>query len=604
MSESLYGVGTASQVYFGKEPSELNYVEAATLIGIANAPSAYNPYTNPEKCIKKRNIVLSVMKRDGIISDEEYRYGIDSELCLVSRADRADRIDGWFCETVLSEVKKRLAEKLEISEGNAEKLILQGGFSIYTTMDIEAQRCLDEYFYNDENLKIATQNGESLAFCLYDSRTGYLRAIIGRAGEKSQNRILNHATTPHVPGSALKPIAIYAPLIDEGKINAASVLDDVPCEFYENSDGTYRAYPRNSPDVYSGLITVKEALAKSKNTVAVRLVNMRGVRNAFDSLRNDFGFGTLVEDDGGITDLAVSPMALGQLSVGVSLCDLTHAYTVFPAEGILRSGGSFLKVVDGEGRVVLENLSSEKRIYKEESCKIMNSLLVGAVEEGTASRARITGVQIAGKTGTSGQSRDKMFVGYTPYYTAGIWYGNESGNVGVSSPSAHLSIWRDVMSEIFDKTLSEAQRAESFSTDGLLYLAYCKDSGMVYSDACSLDVRGERREYAYFTPDNRPLGECDRHIMVKYDWENMGVLDFSYGGEDYIYISLVKNENRKFPTEIEVEDAQFIYRNMSGYNEICTDEDKPYYYYAIPEGEFVGVSDTKRQLNRGVKKEN
>ena len=598
MSENVYGIGTAALVYFNKTPDELDYIESATLIGIANAPTAYNPYTNPKKCKEKRNIILSVMKRDGIITGEEYERGIELEIGLVPREEQVDRIDSWFCETVLCEVISALSKKLDISERNAERLVLQGGFGIYTTMDVRAQRCLEEYFYNEE---IAAE-GENVAFCLYDSQNGYLRAIIGRGGKKQQNRLLNHATVPHIPGSALKPLAIYAPLIDEGKINAASVFDDVPYDFYENDDGTYRAYPKNSPNVYSGLVTVAEAITRSKNTVAVRLVNMRGVKNAFLSLKNDFGFTTLAEGGSGITDIAVSPMGLGQLSVGVPLSELTRAYTVFSSEGILRSGGSFIKVVDSEGRVVLENETTEKRIYKEDTCKIMNTLLSGVVEEGTAKAASIEGVQIAGKTGTSGQSRDKLFIGYTPYYTAGIWYGRDGTDGSVSNPTAHLRAWREVMDRLFAITLTNEQRSARFSTEGLLYLPFCRDSGKRYTDTCSLDVRGDRLAYGYFTADNKPVGECDRHIKVKYDPGNIGVLDFSYEGDDYIYVSLVKNDSRRFPIEVIVEDAQFVYRDMSGYSEISTDYTKPYFYFSVPEGDFVGVSDSKRQFNRGVKK--
>ena len=598
MSDGLYGIGTAAGVYFDKSPSELDYIECATLIGIINAPSAYNPYANPKKCTEKRNIILSVMHREGIITDEEYETGRVAQLVVMPREDRVDSVDSWFCETVLSDVRSALASKLDISEKNAERLILQGGFSIYTTMDIGAQRCLEDYFYNNKTVF----EGENLAFCLYDSRTGYLRAIIGRAGEKVQNRLLNHATALHIPGSAIKPITIYAPLIDEGRINSASVFDDVPTDFYENDDGTYRAYPKNSPNVYDGLVTVAEAVRKSKNTVAVRLIQMRGVKNAYLSLKNDFGFSSLAGGEGGVTDIAVSPMALGQLSYGVTLSDLTRAYTVFPSGGILRSGGSFLYVIDSEGRIVLENENTENRIYKEDTCKIMNTLLSGVVEDGTARAVSIDGVQIAGKTGTSGQSRDKLFIGYTPYYTAGIWYGRDDSNGAVSSQTAHLTAWSNVMNEVFTKTLTEEQRASRFSTDGLLYLPFCKDSGKAYTDACSLDVRGDRLAYGYFTEDNKPLGECDCHIKVKYDPVAMGVLDFSYIGEDFIYVSLVKNEGRRFPCEITVTDAQFVYRNMSGYSEISTDENKPYFYFTIPDGVFVGTSDTKRQFNRGVKK--
>ena len=601
MSENIYGVGTACEVYFGKLPREINYIEAATLIGVANAPTAYSPYTSPEKCIQKRNIILSVLKNDGIITNEEYEKGISAPLVVVPREERVDRIDGWFCEAALSDATGALAEKYGISRGSAEKMLLRGGFKIYTTMDCRAQKIVDEYFSSPENFSGEIKNGLNYAFCLYDSKTGNLRAIAGRVGEKSQNRILNHAYAPHIPGSTIKPLTVYAPLIDEGKINCASVFDDVPLDFYENEDGSYRVYPKNSPNVYSGLVSVKDAVRKSKNTVAVRLIRMRGVENAYNSLMQDFGFTTLVNDKG-VTDIATSPMGLGQLSVGVPLSELTHAYTVFPSGGVLRGGKSFVKILDGEGRVIIENDSSERRIYKEDTCKIINQLLLGVVEGGTAKAININGVEIAGKTGTSGQSRDKLFIGYTPYYTAGIWSGYDKSDRPVSDSTAHLKAWEGVMQKIIDETLTDSQKSEVFSTAGLLYLPFCKDSGGLYTEICSLDARGDRVDYGYFTHDNRPASPCDRHIKVKYDPEEMGVLSPHDKSDGYIFISLVRNDERAFPTEVVIEDAEFIYRDMSGYSELCTEPDKPYFYFTIPDGEYVGISDSKRQFNRGSPK--
>ena len=288
MSENIYGVGAASLAYFGKEPRDMTVAEVATLIGITNAPTKYNPYNNPIVCEKKRNTVLSVMYADGVISKEEYESAIASPLSVIAREDRNDRFDSWFVEKVIDDVSADFAKKYSLSESAARMMLLGGGYSVYTTMDTEVQAILEKYFENTENFPEECARGLNLSMVIIETETGCLSGIVGRVGRKEGNRLLNHATVPHIPGSTLKPLALYAPLIDEGKINLATVFDDVPVSFYENG-GDYREYPRNSPSVYDGLMTVKEAIRTSKNTVAVRLGNLRTARRIFDFLKNDFG---------------------------------------------------------------------------------------------------------------------------------------------------------------------------------------------------------------------------------------------------------------------------------------------------------------------------
>ena len=151
MSENIYGVGAASHAYFGKEPADLLPEEAATLIGITNATTAYNPYLNSEVCLKKRNIVLSVMHKDGIISDDEYEKAVKKELNVIPREERDDRFDSWFVETAIEEITSDLAQKYEISTSAARMMLLRGGCSVYTTMNYKAQSILEDYFENTAN---------------------------------------------------------------------------------------------------------------------------------------------------------------------------------------------------------------------------------------------------------------------------------------------------------------------------------------------------------------------------------------------------------------------------------------------------------------------
>ena len=601
MSENMYGVGIASRNYFGKEPSELTAAEAATLIGITNAPTAYNPYINPEACLKKRNSVLGIMYSEGVIGKDVYEQARSTPLTVLPREENTG-VDSWFVETVIEDVTRDLANKYKVSETAARMMITRGGYSVYTTMDIALQRELEEYFENTDNFPSEISNGLGYAMAVTDSRTGNLVGIVGQPGKKQGNRLLNHATVPHIPGSVLKPIALYAPLIESRRINFATVLDDTPV-YFNTGEAGYTEYPRNSPNVYSGLITVKDALRLSKNTVAVKLCMMMGEREVYRRLVDDFGFDTLVEretvDGKTLTDIAISPMALGQLTRGVSIYKLTEAFGVFPSGGILRKARSYLAVTDYKGETILENSTDEKRVFSEDTAAIMNKMLKSVVDDGTARGMTLPSlVEVAGKTGTSGGSLDKMFVGYTPYYTAGIWCGYTSGEGSVSSLSkSHLNIWDEVMTLVHSQI--DLTEESHFSEAGLVKRPFCLDSGKIFSDNCIFDPRGSREEYGYFTLDNMPTGLCDRHVLCAYDSVTKGVSRGNCPDSDVVIVSLIKVSDRKFPKEVYVTDSEYVYRDIEGKYEWCSDEDKPYFYYSLPEGDYVGISKRKRQFNSG-----
>lgn len=600
MGDNMYGIGVASRAYFGKEPNELSVSEAATLIGITNAPTAYSPYSNPEKCKSKRDTVLSVMLREGVITEEEYNNAKSEELSVLPKGEGSDIYDSWFVETVISEASADLASKMNISRSAAEHLLLGGGYKVYTTMDMDVQKALEKYFENKENFPSAVNDGLGYSMVITNSADGTLAGIVGGVGEKRANRILNNALIPHTPGSVLKPIALYAPLIDEGKISWSTVFDDVPTEV-SATDSDFRLYPKNSPNVYDGLITVKDALRLSKNTVAVRLCKMRGESVVFDDLKTNFGFDTLVEkkktaDGRTLTDLAISPMALGQLSYGVPLSKLTEAYSTLAGGGVHKKMRSYISVANSKGETVLESIPEEKRLYKQTTAEIMTKMLEETVNDGTAKSITLNSiVPTAGKTGTSGGGRDKMFIGYTPYYTAGIWCGyNMSDKSADGLSPSHLKIWDEVMREIH-KELGNGEA--EFSTKGLIRRPYCMDSGDLYSEKCLYDVRGSRLEYGYFTVDNAPDKVCKTHVSCYYDSVEKGIATEGCPYENLVKISLLDIQDRAFPTEVFITDAEFVYRPMPHETEYTTSENLPYFYYALPPDEYAGVSGERRQFN-------
>ncbi len=600
MGGNIFGVAEASDRFFGKEPKELTASECAVLIGITNAPTAYSPYSNPTKCLEKRNSILNILHSEGVIDDFELAEAKAAPLEVIPEGERQRGLDSWFTETVIDELCRDLSEKYGIKSGAARLMLLGGGYSVYTTMDITAQRILEEYFENDERFRRAEAIGADYSMVVLDSETADLVAIIGSAGKKQGNRLLNNALVPHIPASSLKPIAIYAPLIDENLISWSTVIDDTPIGFTESDEGM-RAYPRNSPDVYSGLTTVKDAIRLSKNTVAIKLCRSVGAERVFEILSEKFGIDSLVREEkkNGRTysDIGLAPMALGQLTRGISLKKLTECYTTFPSDGILHNSRCYTELKDYEGRVVLSPKNNSQKIFSPETARVMNRLLSLVVDEGTASSLRLKEiVDTAGKTGTSSGNRDKIFVGYTPYYTAGIWCGSNSASVFGLAPSV-LSVWDEIMIRLHEALLSFDEQ-KAFKTEGLVYSPYCMDSGEIYSENCLYDPRGTRMEFGWFKKDNAPKGDCSVHVLVSYDQITKGISLGKCPGEDVTKVSLIKAEDRSFPLEVYITDAEFVYKNIKEPGGILKDDDMPYFYHSLPEGEYSGISNKKRQFNR------
>lgn len=554
MSNNIVGIGLASKSLFGKEPSELSAVESATIVAIANAPTKYNPYRNPSKCIEKRNKVLYAMRQQRVISESEYKSAKEAPLNLAPEEKGAVMVHSWFADVVLSDITADLMKRYGYSKEAAKMLLSGGGVSIYTTVDPKVQNIMNRYFENSDNFPSDANTGLQYSMVITDSEKNLLRGVAGAVGKKNGNRVYNYATTLNVPGSVLKPLALYLPLIDSKKITWSTVFDDVPVTFIKNSDGSYNEYPKNYPNVYDGLTTVADALRVSKNTVAARLYNMQGPEKIYKYLTENFGIDTLVykrkEKHGTVTDLAIAPLALGQLSDGVSLRKLTEAYTVFPSEGKMTEGRSYIAVFDADGNILIENKKEEKIIADKMAARVMNQLLMRVVESGTASKIRLKELyDTAGKTGTSSNDKDRLFIGYTPYYTGGIWCGYPDNSKSVGNHNRnHLDVWDAVMTAIHEETVTD--NFKSFSTKGLISAAFCLDSGELFSEDCLYDARGSRVSYGYFIKGTEPSEECHRHTVVYKEL-------FPYTKR----ISLVEAEKRDFPKEISIGDSAYVYHS-------------------------------------------
>ena len=603
MGDRLIGVRSASVHYFGKEPKDLTLAESATLVAITNAPSKYHPIRCPEQTRTKRDIVLNTMHQCGYIDDGEYNDAINEELITISQTTQEIAPISWFSEMVIEQVKNDLRGQ-GMTEQAITLLFSNGGLKIYTTEDVSATNAIESVILSEKVRSQLDENQMECAMIIVNNDTGYISAVLGNGREKNANRLLNLATdVPHTPGSTLKPLALYAPLLDNNEIHWGSIFDDIPLEFIKEGEN-YRPYPQNLPVRYDGLTTTKDALKFSKNTVAIRLYQMLGSERIYSHLIYKYRFKNIIRrlplSNGSIlTDLAPSPLALGQLSYGVTLKELTDAYAAFPRDGVFGVSKGYVAVYDKNDNLILKNQTEQKRIYRKETARIMNFLLREVLEGGTAKSVRLKEiVDTAGKTGTSGEDKDRLFIGYTPYYTAGIWCAKIDSQKTIGSISlSHLLLWDEVMNILHTERIADEQ-IRSFSSGGLVRCKYCLDSGLLPTSYCKIDLRGERIEEGYFTADNMPRAVCESHFPVLYDalCEAVALERCFYDGE-VKEVSLVKLPKRLFPIEIIVTDAQYMGIKMKNEIKIPDMYDVPYFYYMIPEGVYVGRSKGKKQKN-------
>ena len=532
MGGKYKGVGSASYYYFGKPVSELSLAECASLISITNNPSMYSPYstarfedpdtgeilTARDKNKQRQELVLWLMKDQGKISQEEYDQAVAEELNFVRGEGETQETDiySWYEEQVITDVKNDLMEKYNYSEDVADRMLARGGLRIYTCVDLDVQRAAERIYENRDNLNYTSSNGQLMqsAITIIDNSTGDIAAIVGRVGEKTGNRWKNLATDAYrQPGSSLKPLSVYSPGLEMGVISPISVVDDYPYQVLNGSP-----WPINSGSArYKGLTTVRQGLAQSVNTVALRVLADRVTVDAsFDFVQSRYHIDLVQAQQSGDTvqsDMSLAPLSMGGLTKGVTTRQMAAAFAVFPSGGIYRTARTYTKVthmVNDVEEVLLDNASTQEQAVKPTTAYYMNSMLSGVVSSaGTAGSARFSSsMDIAGKTGTTSSAYDRWFVGYTPYYTAAVWTGYEY-NARMSGPNRAIAMWKLVMEQVH-KDLSAKKFAEP---DGLTTVTVCKDSGLLATSYCEMDPRGSRAFTDRVFREDAPTEFCTCHTQ-------------------------------------------------------------------------------------------
>ena len=627
--QSCYGVVTASRMYFNKDVSDLTLAECASLMGITNNPSMYDPTLSSwtrENNRERQLTILGAMLEQEKISQEEYdeakaedivfsngftisgKYvGSDGTVTdqepeeppaddTESPADEEEpTIKGrysWFTEAMIGDVADALVEKYGITDKvrdngttytayeQAWDMVHGKGYKIYTTQNPKYQKIAEDVCYNLDNIPYTSSYTNSageqvedqlqIALTIVDPTNGYVVAMIGGAGEKQADRVWNWAVNARQCGSAIKPLSTYAPALDDGTINGASVIDDYPMLL--NGD----VWPRNDNWRYQGLMPLHLALRQSLNTCAVRTNLAYGVDRSYEFLVNKLGFENLTYTD----SQQVGNMALGGFEKGVTTEEMAAGFATFVNEGVYTKPRTFVRVEDANGNVILENEAKSTVAMKNTTAALMNSLLQEASLQGTGYQAQFPGMHIAGKTGSTNSNKDRYFAGYTPYYSCAVWAGYEHNQRIVASGNPCAVIFQKVMKAIHE----DLPDKDFFSCAGLTSVAVCADSGMLASENCALDVRGSRVYTALVAADNAPTSVCTMHTAPSYT-VNMADSD----GNVTTVTGSVLNYQRELiegHDEIVVEDAFMMLGGWNGFFGDEEDED-----FNMPNGDHDDTMD-------------
>ena len=626
LSQGCYGVGAAAYTYFGKEVKDLTLIESAALACITQYPYYYDPIINPQHNAEKRNLVLKYMYDQGKITQDEFLSAYEKELVLkVSEDDDEDTsasVHSWYTDAAQQEAVRLLRDKFGYSARIAEKALLTGGYTIVTALDPDIQAIVEDYYENAEWEKHDNSPIQPNSSCvIIDHSNGNVVALVGSRGRKTINLGLNYATQTRRPsGSSIKPISVYGPGIEANAVTWGTVLDDVPINFgtetidpdtgekvYSNKHG----YPKNAPDRYLGLTTVHEGVRNSINTISWRSLERLGLDNSFDFLTNKLHLTTLIESQtmsNGLTftDKAYAPLAMGEFTWGVVVKEMVAAYQIFANEGIFNDERIVLKILDNDGNVIVDNEKKSEVVISAQTATITTKLLQDVVATGTAYKITLKkNVDCAGKTGTSESNNDKWFIGYTPYYVCGVWFGYSmprSLNKFNSVSSAPVLAWDAIMTKVMQKYVDAAKNGgeplkKFVDAPGLVQVEYCIDSGKLPTDACRNDLRkiteptkGNRIEKGWFKAGTEPTEYCDCHVMVEYDKVKKAVAMNGCPSENTIKVGML-NHLRVLPFNIQIADAQYTWQQVpDDYSYEGLTSSQPFYIKLLPAGFYTGYT--------------
>lgn len=456
-ANGYYGIQAASEGYFSKAVDDLTLSEIAFLCAIPNNPTVFDPMDNYDNTISRRNRILKQMNEDGKISKSEYQEAYDQDITLdIKKIKKKDYVETYVNHSATralmqangftfrydfesEEDEADYKERYTSLYNECQQSLYRSGYRIYTSIDMTQQKLLQNSV--DEALAKftdVTKDGvyklQSSAVCI-DNETGYVTAIVGGRKQKSTGYTLNRAFQSfRQPGSAIKPLIVYTPALENGHYPEEIV-----------NDQKFEGGPSNSNGAYSGKITLRKAVEQSKNTIAWKLFEEITPKVGLRYLKR-MNFAKIDKND------YYPASALGGFTNGVSAVEMASGFATLENDGIYREPTCIVKITDSEGKVIVGSEKSDYQVYDKNAARMMTDILTGVVKYGTGRGLSIPGMATAGKTGTTNERKDGWFVGYTPYYTTSVWVGYDmpqtlDGLMGSTYPG---QIWYNFMTQIHE----------------------------------------------------------------------------------------------------------------------------------------------------------
>lgn len=562
---TIQGVQTAANEYFDKDVSQLTLWECASIASITKNPTNYNPYTNPENLINRRNFLMYNMWQQGVISEEEYRNAAAQPLVLADNSGKkTTSTTSYFTDALFSELVQDIMEKEGIDEAAAQKLLYTGGFTIEATVNTKVQSAMenlmlntgDAYFpagwheeevtsLSDDDVQVMNADGTPKTRTGEDGTVYYYRnvrtqaamvtldydgnvvALVGGLGEKTKSLSLNRAYgVTRQTGSTIKPIGAYALGVEYGLVNWSTMLNNSP--LYQKQDmvirdedycrrnglmglsnsqlkkypNAWRSWPRNYGGSYgdSSDVPLWNGLARSLNTIAVRVGDLVGADNIFNFVYNTLQLDTLDP----ASDVGLAQLVMGSQTHGVTPMALAAAFQIF-YDGEYTTPHLYTRVLDRDGNIYLENNATSYQALTPDTAYVMNRLLKNVLYSslGTAGGRypNSKGMESFGKTGTASDEKDLWFVGGTPYYVTAVWWGYDAPYDMTKTLSKQQAKTRTCVQAW--KALMEQVQADlpykAFPTSaGVVERRYCTQSGLLAGGSCPSTAVG------YYRADDLP----------------------------------------------------------------------------------------------------